>query len=109
MMEDQQLPDLLVVKGRETVKELVRRGMVEDLTTVYEECTTERIKEMYQSYGEALLESATFDGRLYALPDAEADHGASFVAAQGLDGTVGTFRSCNAGGRDGDYPAVCES
>ena len=26
-----------------------------------------------------------------------------------LDGTVGTFRSCNAGGRDGDYPAVCES
>ncbi len=45
--------------------------MVEDLTTVYEECTTERIKEMYQSYGEALLESATFDGRLYALPDAE--------------------------------------
>ena len=41
LMEDQQLPDLLVVKGRETVKELVRRGMVEDLTTVYEECTTE--------------------------------------------------------------------
>lgn len=73
LMEDQQLPDLLVVKGRETVKELVRRGMVEDLTTVYEECTTERIKEMYQSYGEALLESATFDGRLYALPDAEVD------------------------------------
>ena len=32
LMEDQQLPDLLVVKGRETVKELVRRGMVEDLT-----------------------------------------------------------------------------
>ena len=79
LMEDQQLPDLLVVKGRETVKELVRRGMVEDLTTVYEECTTERIKEMYQSYGEALLESATFDGRLYALPDAEVDHGASLL------------------------------
>ena len=34
---------------------------------------------MYQSYGEALLESATFDGRLYALPDAEVDHGASLL------------------------------
>lgn len=79
LMEDKQLPDLLVVKGRETVKELVERGMVEDLTTVYEECTTDRIKEMYQSYGDALLESATFDGKLYAFPDTEVDQGASLL------------------------------
>ena len=78
-IQDRDIPDVCVVKGRENLKELVKYGLVEDLTEVYEECTTPRVKEMYDSYGENLLQSATFDGRLYALPDTVIDHGAMML------------------------------
>ena len=72
---DKSLPDVLVVNGRENLMRLVEAGLVEDLTQVYEECTTETIKAMYESYGEDLLGSATFDGKLYAFPNCEIDDG----------------------------------
>lgn len=68
-IEDNDIPDILVVKGRENLKKLVSRDLVEDLSAVYEECATDRIIEMYESYGEDLLDSAIFDGKLYAFPD----------------------------------------
>lgn len=74
-IEDNDIPDVLVIKGRDTLKRLADRGMIEDLSQVYEECTTDRIKEMYESYGDGLLGSATFDGKLYAFPDTVIDHG----------------------------------
>lgn len=74
-VEDNDIPDVLVIKGRDTLKKLVARGMIEDLSESYEKCTTDRIKEMYASYGEGLLDSATFDGKLYAFPDTVIDHG----------------------------------
>ena len=72
---DKNIPDVLVVNGRENLIHLVEAGLVEDLTQVYEECTTDTIKEMYASYGEDLLGSATFDGKLYAFPNCEIDDG----------------------------------
>lgn len=78
-IEDNDIPDILVIKGRDTLKELVRQGMVEDLSQVYEECTTDRIKEMYASCGENLLDSATFDGKLYAFPDTAVDQGTMLI------------------------------
>ena len=72
---DRSIPDVLVVNGRDNVVKLVEAGLVEDLTTVYEECTTDAIKEMYESYGEDLLGSATFDGKLYAFPNTAIDDG----------------------------------
>lgn len=78
-IEDNDIPDILVIKGRDTLKELVRQGMVEDLSQVYEECTTDRIKEMYASCGENLLDSATFDGKLYAFPDTAVDKGTMLI------------------------------
>ena len=72
---DRSIPDVLVVNGRDNLVKLVEAGLVEDLTTVYEECTTDVIKEMYESYGEDLLGSATFDGKLYALPNTAIDDG----------------------------------
>lgn len=74
-IEDNDIPDVLVIKGRDTLKRLAAKGMIADLSEVYEECTTDRIKEMYESYGEGLLESASFDGKLYAFPDTVIDHG----------------------------------
>lgn len=72
---DKDIPDILVVSGRDNLVRLVEEGMVEDLSRVYEECTTDTIKEMYQSYGDSLLDSATFDGKLYAFPNAAIDDG----------------------------------
>ena len=48
-IEDRDIPDVLVVKGRDNLLRLIEAGMIEDLTETYEECTTDTIKEMYDS------------------------------------------------------------
>ena len=78
-IKDNNLPDIMVVKGQETVQKLAEAGMIEDLTEVYEECTTWRIKDMYASYTDALLNSAKYEGRLYGLPDTVIDHGPTLL------------------------------
>lgn len=75
MVKDQTLPDILVLSERQMLKELVENDLVEDLTDVYENCATDRIKEMYDSYGGQLLEACTFDGQLMAIPETVIDHG----------------------------------
>ena len=72
---DREIPDVLVVNGWDNLERLVENGLVEDLTQVYEECTTDTIKEMYESYGDDLLDSATFDGKLCAFPNTAIDDG----------------------------------
>lgn len=78
-IKDRDIPDIMVVKGRDNLKELIKYDLVEDITAVYEECASDRVKEMYESYGEGLLQSATYDGKLYALPDTVIDHGAMML------------------------------
>lgn len=73
--KDQTLPDVLVVSDRETLKELVENDLVEDLTEVFESCTSPRIKEMYESYGGDLLDAGRFNGKLMAVPETVIDHG----------------------------------
>lgn len=75
LVNDHTLPDVLVVSDRETLNVLVENDMVEDLTEVYANCTSPRIKAMYNSYGSQLLGAGTFDGKLMALPEAVIDHG----------------------------------
>ena len=67
LVKDQTLPDVLVVSDRETLKELVDNDLVEDLSEVYENCTSERIKEMFESYGSGLLDSVRFNGKLMEI------------------------------------------
>ena len=74
-IEDRDIPDVLVVKGRDNLLRLIEAGLIEDLTETYEECTTDTIKEMYDSYGDSLLQSATVDGKLYAFPNTAIDDG----------------------------------
>lgn len=73
------LPDIMVVTDREILKELVENDLVEDLTEVFEKCTSPRIKEMYESYGDALLNSGKFNGRLMAVPETVIDHGPNLL------------------------------
>lgn len=53
-IEDRDIPDVLVVKGRDNLLRLIEAGLIEELTETYEECTTDTIKEMYESYGDSL-------------------------------------------------------
>ena len=75
LVKDRNLPDVFLVSDRETLEELAENDLIEDLTDVYENCASDRIKEMYESYGDELLESGTFDGKLLALPETVIDHG----------------------------------
>lgn len=75
IVKDRDLPDVLVLSNREILMELVENDLVEDLTEAYENCTTPRIKEMFDSYGEELLKAGTFEGRLLAIPETVIDHG----------------------------------
>lgn len=75
LVKDRTIPDVLVISDRGMLKELVENDLVEDLTEVFENCTTDRIKEMYESYGGQVLESVTFDGKLMAVPETVIDHG----------------------------------
>ena len=79
LVKDQNLPDIMVVTDREILKELVENDLVEDLTEVFEKCTSPRIKEMYESYGDALLNSGKFNGRLMAVLETVIDHGPNLL------------------------------
>lgn len=75
LVKDENLPDVLVLTDRDMLTELVENDMVEDLTEVYENCTTDRIREMFESYGSGLLDSVKFNGRMMAIPETVTDHG----------------------------------
>lgn len=64
------IPDIMKVDAT-TLKQLVDGDMIADLTDVYKNCATDKIKEMYDSYNGRALESATFDEKLMALPSTQ--------------------------------------
>lgn len=65
------IPDIMVVTDQDILDTLVEHDLIQDLTEVYENCTSDRIKEMYESYGEDKLRSVTYDGKLMAFPETE--------------------------------------
>ena len=75
LVKDRNLPDIFLVSDRETLEELVENDLIEDLTEVYKSCASDKIQEMYESYGKELLASGTFDGKLFALPETAIDDG----------------------------------
>ena len=86
------------MSDRETLEELVENDLIEDLTEVYKSCASDKIKEMYESYGEELLASGTFDGKLYALPETAIDDGQQLLwLRHELDGADGTERTEDTG------------
>lgn len=64
------LPDVMQVYSRELLNELVAKGLVEDLTDVYNNYASAAIKDVYGSYegAGAGLKPGTFGGRIMALP-----------------------------------------
>lgn len=126
LVNDHNLPDVLVISDQENLKRLVENDLVEDLTEVYETCTTPRIKEMYESYGGEIFKSVEFDGRLMALPETVIDHGPCLLWLRkdwmdelGLEepsnmeeafGIIREFRRNRMGAEEGEEPLglVCD-
>ena len=79
LVKDRNLPDIFLVSDRETLEELVENNLIEDLTEVYKSCASDKIQEMYESYGKELLASGTFDGKLFALPETAIDDGSQLL------------------------------
>ena len=75
IVKDRMLPDVMVISDKKMLDEMVENDLIEDLTEVYEFCTTDRIKAMYSSYGTELLDSVKYDGKLMAMPETVIDHG----------------------------------
>ena len=70
-----EIPDIMVVGDYATLKQLYENDLIADLTEVYENCASDKIKEIYDSYDGVCLETATFDGKLMGLPTTEISHG----------------------------------
>lgn len=93
LFSENQAADVMLVSDLEEVKSLAEEGLIEDLTDAYEDCTSDTIKEIYDSYGSELLDSVTIDGKLMALPSTQVYYGCSLFWVRqdwldelGLDG-----------------------
>lgn len=79
LVGEKNLPDVMLVTDKTLLDWMVEEDLLEDLSQVYEQCTSERIKDMYESYGEGLLAEYTYDGKLMAMPGTEVDYGTSML------------------------------
>lgn len=68
-----ELPDMMRVGSKDILDELVENDLVEDLSSVYEEYASDGIKKIYDSYDGRCLETATYDGKLMAMPGTNLD------------------------------------
>ena len=61
------MPDVMVVTEAQ-LRQLVNAGAVEDLTDAYEKYVSDGLRESYETVREQTLGSASFNGRLMAMP-----------------------------------------
>lgn len=78
-ISEDNIPDIMVVDDYSYLKLLVENDMIEDLSDVYEKCASERIKDIYKSYGNEILDNVTFDGKLMALPETNIENGPNML------------------------------
>lgn len=64
------LPDVFPVT-RQQLKQLADSDMIADLTEYYADYSSEMTKENYLLEGDAMLNSATFDGKLMGIPNGD--------------------------------------
>lgn len=73
------IPDIMVVNNYNDVLRMVEMGLIADLTESYENCASASIKAMYESYGDELLDSVTFDGKIMAIPETNIEEGPNLI------------------------------
>lgn len=78
-ISDHDIPDIMIISDLTVLKNLVDSDAIEDLTTAYENCASERIKEIYDSYQGKALDAVTFDGKIMAIPDVNISYGPNLL------------------------------
>lgn len=74
-----EIPDVMVVNSYEDLQTLVNMDMIADLTESYKNCASKTIKDMFESYGDEILDGVTFNGRIMAIPETNIAEGPSLV------------------------------
>lgn len=74
-----EIPDIMVVSTIEDVQRLVEADLVEDLSESYENCASDRIKDIYSSYEEDFFDNVTFDDKIMALPETNIEDGPTML------------------------------
>ncbi len=84
-----ELPDALFIGSKDILDELVENDLIEDLTDVYADYASDYIKGIYDSYDGRCLDTATYDGRLMAIPGTNLDSApcVAYVRQDWLDKT----------------------
>ena len=54
-ISEENIPDIMFVDNYDYLKLLVEKDMVEDLTDIYAKCASDRIKDIYKSYGDSIF------------------------------------------------------
>lgn len=73
------LPDICLVDDISDVRELAAKGLICDLTDAYENCASDTIKAIYDSYGDVILDNVRIDGKLYAIPETNIEPGPNMI------------------------------
>jgi putative aldouronate transport system substrate-binding protein len=68
-----EIPDIMTIRNIDMLNELVKAGLIADLTGAFESYASPRLRELYDTYGGRCLDKAIYDGRLMALPGTRAD------------------------------------
>ncbi|RKJ49044.1 extracellular solute-binding protein [bacterium 1XD42-54] len=74
-----ELPDVMMINDAELLSTMVAYDMVEDLTPYYETCFSNKIREIYDSYGDDRFAAVTFDGKIYGIPETDIYSSANFI------------------------------
>lgn len=74
-----ELPDVMMINDAELLSTMVAYDMVEDLTPYYETCFSNKIREIYDSYGDDHFAAVTFDGKIYGIPETDIYSSANFI------------------------------
>lgn len=63
-----ELPDIMIVNDLSTLDQLVENDLIQDLTDVHNNCMSDKIKEIYDSYNGRIWDMVTYDGKIMAIP-----------------------------------------
>jgi putative aldouronate transport system substrate-binding protein len=77
-----EIPDIMSV-SYDDFQELVKNGMLEDLTDAYNNCASDLMKQIYASNDNRALKMATVDGKLYAIPTTAISSGPEMLWLRG--------------------------
>lgn len=80
MIANRTIPDIMMVSDLDTLRYLVENDMIADLTQAYENCASDRIKDIFNSYEEgSVFQNVTFDGKMMAVPETNVASGPNLI------------------------------